>query len=49
MTKKLCLYNRLFVTNQNFTTVHIKIGIIPGFLFEIPGFSGYTKPQNPRF
>ena len=46
MTKKFCLYDKLFVTNRNFTIEHIKIGknswfFLPNFRLkktQIPGF-----------
>ena len=31
MTKKLYLYDRIFVSNRSFTTEHVKIVKIPGF------------------
>ena len=50
MTKKI-LYDRFFVSNQNFTTEHVKNVKIPGFLFKIPVFFSIfmLKMSNSRF
>ena len=59
--KKSYLYDRCFVSNQNFTAEHAKIVKnsrflfkIPGFIFKIswiPGFSRFflSKMSNSRF
>ena len=49
MTKKFCLNDRLFVSNRNFTTEHIKIVKNSGFLFKIPGFLRLKKSQIQGF
>ena len=32
LTKKLCLYERFFVLIRNFTTEHVRVVKIPGFV-----------------
>ena len=49
MTRKFCLYDRFFVSNQNFTTEHVKLPGFSRFLFKIPGFPGFFFAQTDKF
>ena len=49
MTKKFDLYNRLFVSNRNFTTKHVKIVKNSRFFQVFPGLQVKWQPCNLKY